>query len=124
MRKSKEYVSNKELYKEMIVSLNMGKLTPRAQQMLILMIHRFSASFWFESEELREHCVSTCYEHLFSSWIHYDLEYENAFAYFSQGIKRGIYSGWYSYYEFVYKDNYKRERVKFLRYNNMESDYL
>lgn len=124
MKKPKEYVSNKELYKEMVVSINMGKLTPRAQEILILMCKKTSGMFSFESEELRQECISTAYEHIFRSWIHYDLEFTNAFAYFTEGIKRGIYHGYYKYYEFISDSVYKRHRVSFVRYNLMDSGYL
>lgn len=124
MKKPKEYVSNKELYKEMIVSINMGKLTPRAQQMLYLMCNRAADMFSYESDELKQECISTAYEHIFRSWIHYDLEYTNAFAYFTEGIKRAIYHGYYKYFEFVYDKGYKRHRVNFVRYNTMDEGYI
>jgi len=120
MKKPKEYVSNKELYKEMIVSLNLGKLTPTAQNMLVLMCNKTASMFSFQSDELKQECISTAYEHIFRSWIHYDLEYTNAFAYFTEGIKRGIYHGYYKYFEFIYDGQYKKHRVKFLHYNNMD----
>jgi hypothetical protein len=118
------YINNKNFQIEMIVSCNMGKLTPMAQKMLIKLVNRTVDLFTYQNLELRTECISTAYEHIFTSWMHYDTEYNNPFAYFTQAVKRAIYTAYWDFYGWCYDKSYKKQRVPLLYYNALETAYF
>lgn len=91
----KEYVSNKELYKELIISKAMGKLTPDATRMIILIVNRVSSKFYYKHSEDREDCKSNAILRCLRFWKNFDEEKTtNAFAFFTEIIKRAMAQEW------------------------------
>jgi hypothetical protein len=90
MKKNKKYyVSNKELYAEMIVSKNIGELTPGALKMIALMIEKMSYMGRMKDEYYVEEYKHNTWLNILGSWYNYDLERTNAFAYFTTAILNG-----------------------------------
>jgi len=110
------YLSNKELYKEIVISKNMGKLTPEAQRMFALMVDRLIKTFPLD-EYTREECKQTAYVYLYQGWFNYNEDYTNAFAYFTEVIKTGIMRGFNTLNE-RNRNGYKK--IKFLHYSTMD----
>lgn len=110
------YLSNKELYKEILISKNMGKLTREAQKMFDIMVERLLKMFDMDYYT-REECKQTAYLFLYQRWFNYNEEYTNAFAYFTEVIKTGIMTGFNILYERK-KNGYKK--IEFLHYSNMD----
>jgi hypothetical protein len=86
------YLSNKELYKEIVVSKNTGKLTRTAQKMFDILVERVLKIYNLD-QYTKEECRQTAYLHLYQGWFMFNEEYENAFSYYTEIIKHGINSG-------------------------------
>lgn len=110
------YLSNKELYKEILISKNMGKLTREAQKMFDIMVERLLRTFTLDPYT-REECKQTAYLYLYQGWFNYNEEYTNAFAYFTEVIKTGIMRGFNTLNE-RNKNGYKK--IEFLHYSTMD----
>lgn len=92
---SKHYLNNKDLYIEIIVSKEMGKLTPAAQKMLLLLCKNVIKKFYYKDLDDRNDCLSNAMYSVLLRWYNFDeLKSTNAFAYFTEVIKRGIAAGW------------------------------
>lgn len=91
----KLYLSNKELYCEIIVSKEMGKLTKDAERMLILLCKNVIRKMYYVNPDDKLDCLQTAYLHVFQNWYNFDeMKGNNAFAYFTEVIKRGLAQGW------------------------------
>jgi hypothetical protein len=94
IRKDTNYADNKTLTSELIVSLALGKLTIKAQNMLILMNKNLSRKFKYRNEDDRQDCISEGLYQVFKNWHNFDPDRsDNAFAYISEIIKRGQAQG-------------------------------
>jgi len=92
--KKKIYLNNKELYKEIIVSKAMGKLTPEAEKMFILLGKNLIKKFHYKDPDDRLDCYQTAMLSVFRNWHNFDeVKSNNAFAYFSEIFKRGAAAG-------------------------------
>ena len=81
------YVSNKELYLQIIASKEKGELTPEALKMLDRMIKEISKVFKYKMEEDKEDCQAFAMEDVIKYWNRFDLEKSNnAFAFYTQKI--------------------------------------
>lgn len=93
--KKKKYMSAKDLYIEIIISKNMGKLTPQATNMLILLAKKAQTKLYYRSIDDKNDCLQEAMFDVFRFWYNFDEEKgENAFAYFTEIIKRGMARGW------------------------------
>lgn len=91
----KYYLSGKELYCELIVSKAKGKLTKEAERMLILLTNNVIKKMSYKDVDDRLDCLQTAYLQVFSNWYSFDENVsQNAFAYFTEIIKRGMAQGW------------------------------
>jgi DNA-directed RNA polymerase specialized sigma subunit len=89
------YVSNKELYLQIIASKEKGALTPEALKMLDRMIKEISKVFKYKMEEDKEDCQAFAMEDVIRYWNRFDPEKSNnAFAFYTQMIKNGFAKGW------------------------------
>jgi DNA-directed RNA polymerase specialized sigma subunit len=89
------YVSNKELYLQIIASKEKGVLTPEALKMLDRMIKEISKVFQYKMEEDREDCQAFAMEDVIKYWDRFNPEKStNAFAFYTQMIKNGYAKGW------------------------------
>ena len=89
------YVKNKDLREEIIKSQELGELTPKALDMLILMCHKFAFNFTYNYVEDKEDCTAFAIMNCWTYWRKYDPSIsENAFSYYTQIIKNGYALGW------------------------------
>ena len=88
------YVNNKELRKEMIISLNNNELTSSALNMLLLMVDNIQSKFKYDNEDDKYDCRSHAVEGILTKWWKYKPTYENTFSFFTQMIKNDLYAGW------------------------------
>jgi hypothetical protein len=94
-----QYLKPKEFYEEIIESKRKDELTPKAEQMFILLGNRTIKKMKYFVEEDREDCLQTGLMMMFLNWRNFDPEKStNAFAYFTEIFKRGMaysYNNWY-----------------------------
>ena len=91
----KVYLSNKDLYKEIIISKAQGKLTRGAENMLMLLGKNVIKKFYYKDIDDKHDCLQNGYIQIFSNWYNFDEEKgTNCFAYFTEIFKRGIAAGW------------------------------
>lgn len=89
------YVNAKELYEEILLSKQQGKLTPNALKLLDRMVKEISKIFKYKMEEDREDCQSFAMEDVLKYWDRFNPEKSNnAFAFYTQMIKNGFAKGW------------------------------
>jgi DNA-directed RNA polymerase specialized sigma24 family protein len=93
--KKKKYLSNKDLYVEIIVSKALGRLTPRAATMLVLLGKKLQSKLYYRDSDDKKDCLQEAMLSVFKFWYNFDeLKGDNAFAYYSEVIKRGLAQGW------------------------------
>lgn len=89
------YVDNRLLHIELIISQAKGKLSPAASSMIILIARNIINKFRYSNPEDKEDCLSNAYLIIFKNWISYNPDVTtNAFAYMSELCKRSIAAGW------------------------------
>jgi hypothetical protein len=88
------YLSPKKLYCEVIVSKAQGRLTRRAQSMLILLADRTIKKLTYYNPDDRFDCYQQGLYDLFKNWHNFNEEKsENSFAYLTEIFKRGATQG-------------------------------
>ncbi len=94
------YLNNKDLYCEIIVSKAQGKLTRKAEQMLILLAKETikKKKYWSADDKLD--CWQFGLLDMFQNWYNFNEDKSiNSFAYFTEIFKRGTAKG----FNFLYK---------------------
>ena len=86
-KKEKIYLKNKDLYIEIVISKAQDELTPRAQQMLLLLANRAINKLRYANPKDREDCLSFAILDLLKYWRGFNPKYKNAFAYFTEIYK-------------------------------------
>lgn len=85
------YLSNKELYVEIVISQARGKLTHNAEVMLELLANRAIKKMHYWSNDDKMDCYQSGLLDMFSNWYNFNPEKSNnAFAYFTEIFKRGL----------------------------------
>jgi hypothetical protein len=93
--KKKKYLSNKDLYVEIIISKAQGRLTLRAQNMLVLLGKKLQNKMYYRDLDDKHDCLQEAMYSVFKFWYNFDeIKGQNAFAYYSEVIKRGLAMGW------------------------------
>lgn len=87
-------IKNKQLYAEIVKSKELDKLTPEAEQMLIILANRASLKLPYKNEEDRKDCISSAHLDLLKYWRGFNPIYPNAFAYYTEIAKKGFAKGW------------------------------
>lgn len=90
------YLNDKDLYYEMTISKGMGKLTVKAQNMLILIANNTirKKERNYNNSDDRNDCVQQGLLHMFQNWKNFNpKKYETAFPYFTEIFKRGLADG-------------------------------
>jgi hypothetical protein len=96
----------------------MGKLTLRAQKMLILLTKNVVKKMYYHNNDDRLDCLQTAYMCVFANWHNFDeMKGENAFAYYSEIIKRGLAQGWNRIYKHKGDD-----KVQFISLDGYDDD--
>ena len=89
------YLSNKELYYEIIVSKAQGRLTNKSKKMLELLGNRTHKKMRYYNNDDRIDCLQSGLLDMYSNWYNFNSEKSsNAFAYFTEVFKRGLAKGW------------------------------
>lgn len=100
VKKKKKYLSNKDLYIEIIISKAQGKLTRQAVDMLILLGKKAQTKMYYKSLDDKHDCLQEAMFDVFRFWYNFDeVKGDNAFAYFTEIIKRGLARGWNKMYK-------------------------
>lgn len=102
-RKSKNYLNNRDLYDQMVLSKNQDTLTKEAEKMLILIAERAINKMTYVSEDDRNDCLQFAILDLLKYWRNFNPKYPNAFAYFTEIAKRGYAKGWNKIHPKKYK---------------------
>jgi len=94
------YLSNKELYVEIIISKAQGRLTRRAELMLELLSKKTIKKMRYWNNEDRLDCLQSGLLDMFDNWYNFNEEKsKNPFAYFTEIFKRGMAKGFNSLYK-------------------------
>lgn len=116
----KKYLSNKELYMEIVYCKEIGKLTKHAEQMLILLAKNVVKKMYYSNSDDKLDCLQTAYLSVFSNWSCFDTDKgDNAFAYYTEIIKRGLAQGWNKLYKFKGDEDNK---IKFISLQGLNDD--
>jgi hypothetical protein len=94
------YLSNKELYVEIIVSKAQGKLTRSAEKMLELLAKKTikKMRYWLYDDMMD--CYQSGLLDMYSNWYNFNENKSvNAFAYFTEIFKRGLAKGYNEIYK-------------------------
>ena len=92
--KDKNYISNNKLYFEIVISKAQGKLTRRAENMLILICNKLINKMFYKNKQDKEDCLSVAYLDVFKNWYLFEEFNNNPFAYYSEIVKRGLARSW------------------------------
>lgn len=93
------YLSNKELYVEIIISKAQGKLTRRAEKMIELLAKKMLTTKRYYDQDDKLDCYQTALLDLYSNWYNFNEEKSrNTFAYFTEIFKRGLMKGYNEIY--------------------------
>ncbi len=97
---SKIYLNNKSLYKEVVISKAMGKLTREAERMLILLAKNTIKRFYYHNPDDKQDCLQNGLYMMFKFWYNFDeVKSTNAFAYYTEVFKRGVAAGYNQLYK-------------------------
>ena len=102
-RKSKNYLNNRDLFDQMVLSKEQYKLTRDAEKMLILLAEKAINRMRYVSEDDRNDCLQFAILDLLKYWRNFNPKYPNAFAYFTEIAKRGYAKGWNKIHPQKYK---------------------
>lgn len=90
-----EYVSNSDLYQEMIESKKQGKLTEDAISMIVLICKNLSKKLKYEDDEDRKDCIGFAVLDCLTYWDRFDpVKGKNPFAYFTSVASNGYAKAW------------------------------
>lgn len=96
----KKYITNKDLYCEILVSKAQGKLTKPAEKMLILLGNKIIKKFYYTNGDDKYDCLQNGYYQLFQNWFLFDeIKGDNCFAYYTEIFKRGVAAGFNKIYK-------------------------
>lgn len=88
--KEKTYLKNRVLLAEVKLCLETKKASDKLVEYFILMTKKISEKFQFNSYEDRQDTLQDALVVLLRQWHNFDLKYTNAFAYFTEIIKRSF----------------------------------
>lgn len=95
MQKKKHYLSNKDLYYQIIVSQAKGKLTSEAQHMLILLTKNVIKKMYYKNADDRLDCFQEAMYDVLRGWHNFEpSKGDNCFSYYTEIIKRGLAKSW------------------------------
>ncbi len=108
----KHYLRNKELLEEIRLSKDQDELTRKAQNMLILLTKKVNMKFKYVNTQDREDCIQTALLTVFSKWRSFNPEKSsNAFAFYTEVIKRAHAKGYGDLYYNRVKGDMERKAV-------------
>src|SRR5574343_121420 len=91
---SNKKIDRREFLAEIIISKGLGKLTHRAEHLMILLAKKAITKMTYYDTELAKDCIQTAYVNMFANWQSFNPQKtNNAFAYFTEVFKRGAAQG-------------------------------
>ena len=90
------YLNDRELYYQMKLSIGKGRLTRKAENMLILIAYNTirKKDRNYNSDDDKNDCLQQGLLHMFQNWKNFDpRKFDMAFAYFTEIFKRGLADG-------------------------------
>ena len=99
----KNYLNNRDLYDQLVISKDQDALTKEAEKMLILLAERTINKMRYVNEDDRMDCLQFAVLDLLKYWRNFNPKYTNAFAYFTEIAKRGYAKGWNKIHPQKYK---------------------
>lgn len=111
MARKKNYLNNRDLYDQIVLSLEADKLTPDAEKMLILIAERAITKLVYLNEDDKMDCLQFAILDLLKYWRNFNPKYTNAFAYFTEIAKRGYAKGWNKIHPVKYKNTMSMDRI-------------
>jgi|TARA_B110000977_G_C10703829_1_gene348473 hypothetical protein len=109
--RKKNYLNNKDLYNQIVQSLEDDKLTKDAEKMLILISERAIRKLVYLNEDDKNDCQQFAVLDLLKYWRNFNPKYTNAFAYFTEIAKRGYAKGWNKIHPTKYKGTMSMDRI-------------
>jgi hypothetical protein len=97
----KEYLTNRDLYIEIIISKSKGKLTNKAKKMFEILAKNVirKKKYWNNMDDKMD-CFQSGLLDMLSNWHNFNNEKsDNPFAYFTEICKRGINKGFNQLYK-------------------------
>ena len=89
------YFDNKEMYKEIVYSKAVGKLSNKLMFELLKIVKGVSKKFRYNDEDDRLDCEAYACEIIIKNWYQFDEDkYDNVFSYFTEIIKRAFSHQW------------------------------
>lgn len=91
-----KYLEDHELYYEIVLSKGKGKLTRRAENMLILIGNNIirKKEKYYKTKDDRDDCLNQGLLMMFQNWTNFnERRYKNALPYFSEIFKRAMAGG-------------------------------
>ena len=111
MPRKKNYLNNRDLYDQIVLSLEADRLTPDAEKMLILIAERAITKLVYLNEDDKNDCLQFAILDLLKYWRNFNPKYTNAFAYFTEIAKRGYAKGWNKIHPTKYKNTMSMDRI-------------
>ena len=111
MPRKKNYLNNRDLYDQIVLSKEQDKLTPDAEKMLVLLAERAIRKLSYVNEDDRQDCLQFALLDLLKYWRNFNPEYKNAFAYFTEIAKRGYAKGWNKLHPQKYKNTLSMDKI-------------
>jgi hypothetical protein len=92
---AKQYLKPKDLYIEILVSKEMGKLTKDAEKYLNLLGKNILKKFYYKDNDDKLDCYQNGMYQIYKNWHLFDEnKSENCFSYYTEIFKRGAAGGW------------------------------
>lgn len=89
------YVDERDMRYEMLVSLNMGKLTRKMTEYIILIVKKTHLKFRYKDKDHQYDCYSYALEAVLTRWYNYDPDkYELVLPYITEIAKRAFAFHW------------------------------
>ena len=111
MPRKKNYLNNKDLREQIVISLENDELTREAQKMLQLLAEKAINKLRYTNEDDRKDCLQFALLDLLKYWRGYKPQYPNAFAYYTEIAKRGYAKGWNKLHPQKYKGTLSMDRI-------------
>ena len=112
MPRKKNYLNNRDLYDQIVLSKEADKLTPDAEKMLILLAERAINRLVYLNSDDKNDCLQFAILDLLKYWRNFNPKYTNAFAYFTEIAKRGYAKGWNKLHPQKYKNTLSMDKIK------------
>lgn len=110
-KRKKNYLNNRDLYDQLVISKDQDFLTKEAEKMLILLAERTINKMRYVNEDDRMDCLQFAVLDLLKYWRNFNPKYTNAFAYFTEIAKRGYAKGWNKIHPTKYKNTMSMDRI-------------